>query len=69
MFIKLTKVTQTTTGYGVSLKVDSIQTDIWINTSHIITMYISGLTYVNTTHETIKVLETPEQIIALMSAE
>ena len=76
MLIKITKISFTTVGHPA--RVDKVLQDpIWINGSHIITMFIidklpqgrlpcETLTQINIGNGSFKVLETPEQIIELM---
>ncbi len=80
MLIKLTKISFTTVGHPT--RVDRVLQDpIWVNTSHIITMslkpgpescrHVTELV-INETHvkgPVFNVLETPEQIIALISGQ
>ena len=76
MLIKLIKISFTTVGHPARVDRTIIE-PIWINGSHIITMYIidqlpqgqlpsETLTQVNIGNGSYKVLETPEQIIELM---
>ena len=76
MLIKLTKISFTTVGHPARVDRTNIE-PIWINRSHIITMFITDqlpegrlpcerLTQINIGNGSFKVLETPEQINSLI---
>ena len=76
MLIKLTKISFTTVGHPARVDRTNIE-PIWINGSHIITMFTTDqlpkgrlpcerLTQINIGNGSFKVLETPEQINSLI---
>ena len=81
MLIKLTKISFTTVGHGATLKVErTVLEPVWVNSAHIAKLELEqgpadcpDITHIawgaGPLGNHIAVLETPEQIIALISGQ